>query len=211
MTTFCFGITGETHTAVIIERALCPLLGFPTLTGQGAPRVFGTHPSSLACLLCAPVGACTPMCSRVHVYVCTCMYLVPCTVTDPSSLACLPCAPVGACTPVCSRVCVYARVLPWARVRAHAYVFGPVRCRSSCRSAPTPRSRCRRSPPSTLPFCDHARPCPTGISGNPQLLSISSVLSFQERYTRGITQYWPCGTGFSHSASLEGLPRGVTF
>ena len=66
-------------------------------------------------------------------------------------------------------------------------------------------------PASTLPFCNHAHPSvPPGVSGNPQLLSVSLLLSFQESYTRAITQYWPCGPGLSHSASLEGLLRGVT-
>ena len=95
-------------------------------------------------------------------------------------------------------------------MHVHMYVFGTMHCYNSCGSASIPQSRYRMGPPSTLPFCNHAHPnVPPGVSGNPQPLSVSLLLSFQEHYTRGTTQYWPCRTGFSPSASLEGLPRGV--
>lgn len=159
----------------------------------------GTHPSSLACLPCVPVCACTPVssCVRPCVPVCACVF---------------PCAPV------CSRVRVYARVFLCAHVcsRVRVYVRACtylVPCTATAHvGLHSHRGRDAEGVrPPRCPSATTAAPCPTGISGNPQLLSVSSLLSFQERYTHGVTQYWPCGTGFSHSASLEGLPRGVTF
>ena len=70
MTTFCSGITGQPHAAVISERTPASFTRFPDRE-RGTSRV--QHPPLQSCL--------SPMCSRVHVYVHTCMHLAPCTVT----------------------------------------------------------------------------------------------------------------------------------
>lgn len=123
---------------------------------------------------------------------------------------CVPCARVFPCACVrrvflCAHVC---SVCVCTSVTCH--VFGPVHCHSSCRSALSHRGRDAEGVrPPRCPSATHGRPMPTGISGNPQLLSVSSLLSFPRTLHMGHTVQ-PCGTGFSHSASLEGLPR-VTF